>query len=267
MAFSWLKAHESSWFDVLYKWANENQRDIDFCTSPIMTRKLGWEGRNYKIYNFDAEPPKYFPSVVNVPQQHAQRHPQVPGKPGTHSTMSFMSSYSCRWCARSKFRVFDLLVCWCARSSSSISFPVSSCLLRCLSWWYLTFVHVRWPCFFFLVSIQEFMSVRRVSSSWPSCRWSLLSHSCIDVVIMLSIVFDCLLALVSIALEFDFFLVSLCLLSSWYEYSSRHSFILWCYDTYWCFRTLSCPSFPSFWNFTIVDDFGALAALASDIDS
>jgi hypothetical protein len=62
-------------------------------------------------------------------------------------------------------------------------------------------------------------------------------------------------------------LVSLCLLSSWYEYSSRHSFILWCYDTYWCLRTLSCPSFPSFWNFTIVDDFGALAALASDIDS
>jgi hypothetical protein len=115
MTFSWSKTHESSWLDTIYKWANENPRDIDFCASPIMTRKLGWEGRNYKIYIFNAEPPKHFPSVVNVPQQHAQRHPQVPGKPGTRSLLFSMSFTSCRWRDRSRFlalifRFVDVLV-------------------------------------------------------------------------------------------------------------------------------------------------------------
>ncbi len=102
------------------------------------------------------------------------------------------------------------------------------------------------------------------------CPLVFVLFSFILVLMMSSYFLSCLiapLALVSIALEFDFFLVSLCLLSSWYEYWSRHSFILWCCNAYWYLRTPSRPSFASFQAFMSLSAFGALAALASDIDS
>ena len=64
LSLSWPWTHESSWFDVLYKWANRNLGEIDSCVSPITIRKLGQEGRNFKFYDINAVPSKYFPSVA-----------------------------------------------------------------------------------------------------------------------------------------------------------------------------------------------------------